>query len=41
MNYEVLPVFSKPVFVTKLVVSNEEKDIVIILLLMKIIVVQV
>lgn len=28
MNYEVLPIFSKPVFVTKLVVSNEEKDIV-------------
>ena len=28
MNYEVLPIFSKPIFVTKLIVSNKERDVI-------------
>ena len=28
MNYEILPIFSKPVFITKLIVSNKERDVI-------------
>ena len=28
MNYELLPIFSKPIFVTKLLVSNKERDVI-------------